>query len=133
MMKKWKNIRPGLLVAHIVITLAYPALKAYRSPDHQLLIFTNALTIIACVLLILGIIYSMVLHGDFDISSYFYQRSVRAIRHFFLRRGKDEDPQKEFLDYLSDSKEEREESFNYPLLLGIVYLIGSAVVAYTFL
>ena len=127
-MKKLKKIRLRPLITHLLITLAYPAVKAAAAPGSRLLIFTDTLTIIALILLIGGIVYAMALHGDFDISSYFLQRGGRAVARFFTRRGAEEG--KDLPAFLADAKEKREEAFNYPLFLGIVYLLAAAVLAY---
>ena len=133
MLKKLKNIRIPILLSHLVITLAYPAVKAFTSSSHRLLIFTDALTIVALVLLIGGVVYALVLHGDFDISSYYLQRGGRNLARLFTRRGSEEDPQTELPTFLGEARKKREESFNYPLFLGILYLLVSAVLAYGFL
>ena len=133
MFKKFKNIQPGVLFSHVIITLAYPAVKAFLSPSRRLLIFTDAMTIVALVLVILGIVYTMVLHGDFDIGSYFLQRSGRSLARIFTRSGKEEASQEDLAAFLRDAREKREEAFNYPLFLGVVYLIAAGVLAYGFL
>ncbi len=132
MIKKFKNLRPGLLITHLIITLAYPLIKAFSVPNNRLLVFTDAMTIVALILVVLGILYSLVLHGDFDISSYYFQRAAKYLsrRRFSGRDRSDPDPQKDLPEYLNDSEEKREESFNYPLFLGIVYLLAALVLAY---
>ena len=121
MFKRLKNIRLRGLLPHLIVTLAYPAVKAYMSESHRLLIFTDSMTIIAAVLIIGGIIYSAFLHGDFDISA------------FVIRRGIRKDAQQSFQEYKAEKEEKREEAFNYPLFLGIIYLAAAAVIAWVFL
>ena len=58
--------------------------------------------------------------------------SFLDISGFFLRRGMKQG-EKNFDAYESDMKEKREAVFNYPLFLGLLYLIVAAVVAYTVL
>ena len=96
MLKKIKNINIRVLISHLLITLAYPAVKAYSSESSRLLVFTDAITIIAYILLIGGIVYSLYLHGDFDISS------------FFLRRGVKRDDKQSFDAYMADRKEKKD-------------------------
>ncbi len=132
MIKRMKNIRLRLLIPHLVITLAYPAVKACLSPVKRLLIFTDTLTIVALLLVIGGIVYAMALHGDFDISSYYLQRSGKALSKRLFGRGSPED-MKPLDVFLRDARDKREEAFNYPLFLGIVYLIAAAILAYGFL
>lgn len=121
MLKRFKNINIRVLISHLIVTLAYPAVKAYVSESSRLLVFTDAVTIIAYILIIGGIVYSLYLHGDFDISG------------FFLKRGAKSDENKNFDAYMTDRKEKREAAFNYPLFLGIVYLIAAVVISYCFL
>ena len=109
------------MISHLIITLAYPAVRGITAGSSGLTVFPDALTITGLVLIIGGIVYSFVLLGDFDISS------------FTVRRGiKHTDPEKplDFTKYERDRREERERTFNYPLFLGIVYLIVAAVLAY---
>ena len=122
MFKKLKNIRLRTLLSHIIVTLIYPAARALTTTGNRLQIFTDSMTIIALVLLIGGVIYSMVLHGDYDISGYVLNRGI----------GKDQ-KKKGFAAYRKDQKERREEAFNYPLFLGLVYLLAAAVIAYLIL
>ncbi len=134
MFKKLKNIRPSILLSHIVVSLAYPAVKAFSSPKDRLLLFTNAMTIVALLLVVFGIIYSMVLHGDFDISSYYVQHGKKSLsRHLSPRRGLEAQPDKSITEFLSEAREKRKESFNYPLFLGLVFLLAAAVIAFGFM
>lgn len=121
MLKHLRKIRLRPLISHIIVTLGYPAVKAFISESNRLLIFTDALTIVAFVLLIVGILYSMVLHGDFDISSYVF------------KRGRREEMKQSFSDYMAGIQSRRAESFNYPLFLSLVYLLISVIIAYCFL
>ena len=118
MFSRFKRIKPRLLLVHMIVTLGYPAARALTAEQNRLLIFTDAMTVIACVLVICGIIYSLVLHGDFDRSGYVLMRSARA------------NHEKSYQAYMDDKKEERKEAFNYPFFLGIVYLIASVIIGY---
>ena len=123
-MKKWiksfKNIKLKVLLVHLIITLVYPLAKAFTAESNGLLIFTDTLTIIACILLIGAVIYGFVLHGDFDVSA------------FVMRRASKHAPKQTFAAYKQDRNEKREEAFNYPLFLGLVYIVVSLVIAYVF-
>ena len=111
--------KPGTLLAHVLVTLAYPAARALTEPQNRLLLFTDAMTIIAIVLLVCGIVYALILRGDFDISGFAFLRGLRG-------GGKNYDA------YKADRQKEREEAFNYPLFLGILYLLAAAVIAWGF-
>ena len=117
----FRHIDPRVLSSHMIITLAYPAAKAVTSEMNKLQVFTDALTIIALILLIGGVIYSLVLHGDFDIAG------------FVMKRGIGGNDMNNYDKYRRKLKENRAEAFNYPLFLAVVYLIVCAVIAYTVL
>ena len=119
-MNRFRNIRPGPLLSQLIITMIYPVAKAAASESKRLLIFTDSLTIIAAALLIAGIVYSLVLHGDYDIAA------------FILRRSQKNEKQS-FDAYLEDRKREREDAFNYPLFLAMLYFIIALILAYTVL
>jgi len=120
MIRARKRPKPGPLLAHLLVTLAYPAARALRAPEgSRLLVFTDTLTIIALVLLVCGIVYALILRGDLDVSEFVFSRGLS-------RNGKS------YAAWKADKKEEREEAFNYPLFLAIAYLIVSAVIAWGF-
>lgn len=133
MFKKMKNIRPSMLISHLIITLVYPLAAALRAEQNRLLVFTDAMTIVSLLLVIVGIIYSLVLHGDFDVSNYYLQHSGRSIaRRFAVRRGAQMQQEEDIAKFISDAREKREGAFNYPLFLGIVYLLAAVIIAYVF-
>ena len=80
----------------------------------------RAFGIVAAILLIAGVVYSLYLHGDFDISSY------------VMRRARSNAPKQTFEAYKANQKERREASFNYPLFLGAVYMAAALFIAYVF-
>lgn len=133
MFKRMKNIRPSMLISHLIITLVYPLAAALRAEQNRLLVFTDAMTIVSLLLVIVGIIYSLVLHGDFDVSNYYLQHSGRSIaRRFAVRRSAQMQQEEDIAKFISDAREKREGAFNYPLFLGIVYLLAAVVIAYVF-
>ena len=79
-----------------------------------------SVAIVAAILLIAGVVYSLYLHGDFDISSY------------VMRRARSNAPKQTFEAYKANQKERREASFNYPLFLGAVYMAAALFIAYVF-
>ena len=129
MIKKLKNIKLRTLLIHLIVTLAYPAAKGIRAPLNGLQLFTDAMTIIAIVLILIGLLYSFYLHGDFDVASYAVRRGMKRGQ----RGGTEQEAQESFQQYVDKMNEEREEAFNYPLFLGLVYLAVSAVIAYSVL
>ena len=117
MFKRFKNIKLWVIVAHLIVTLAYPAIKASISEYNRLMIFNDALTIVGLILVIVGLFYSFVLHGDFDRVRYVFMRGI----------NRESSP---YGKYDQDSRQKREDSFNYPLFLGIIYVVVSIIVAY---
>ena len=111
-----------MLLTHAIITLGYPAARAFVAERNKLQLFTDAMTITGMVLIIGGLIYSFVLHGDFDIGGFVMKRGFRRV-----------DDMANFGKYKAKQEAARMKTFNYPLFLGILYLIISAVIAYGFL
>ena len=120
MFKRFKNLKWTTLLIHIIVTIAYPAVKAFTS-ENKLLVFSDILAIVGLILLAAGVVYSLILHGDFDVASYSLMRGIRS------------GLVPNYEDYRKERKEKREESFNYPLFLSIVYLAVSAFIAYVLL
>ena len=118
MFKRFKNIQLRPLLSHLIITLIYPVVKACISERNKLLVFTDALTIAAGILVIGGVIYAMILHGDFDISGY------------LMKRGVQKEPTQTYYAYLYDVYAKREGAFNYALFLGLVYIAAAAILGY---
>ena len=115
-LKSFRNIKPTTLLVHVILTVMYPAAKAIRAESAKLTVFLDTLTIIALFLLIFGVFYRLVLKGDFDRIQYVFNRSLR--------------PQKPFDAYEEDRTEERKNSFNYPLWLGLFYFVACAVIGF---
>ena len=121
--KRFRAMQPRLLIVQLIISLAYPIAKAAISEYNRLLIFTDSLTIIAALLLIVGVVYRLYQRGDFDISGFVLKRGVQ----------RNQTKKQSFDTYMDDKKQEREESFNYPLFLGLVYIAVALVRAYAVL
>ena len=113
---KMHNLSQKILqfVPYLATSLLYP-LYAYFSSGRSLLKLMDAMTITGLVFIVLGIIYSMVRRGDFDITEYMARRSVR--------KGN----VKPFQAFKEDKKEERKDSLNYPFWTGLALLAVSAL------
>ena len=83
MLRRFQNIRAGTLTAHLAVTLAYPVYKALSAPRGALLAFTDALTVIALVLTVCGIVYALALRGDLDVSGYVFRRGLWGDRQSY--------------------------------------------------
>ncbi len=107
----FKNLKIKTLLTNLLICLAYPLVKAYVSTD-KLLIFSDTCVIIGFLCLLFGAINSLILRGDYDITSYIMQRTINKSNQ-------------NFDNYKKDKEEKRKDSFNYPLLCGIILIIIS--------
>ena len=115
----FKNIKLKTLLIALPLMLAYPIVKALISSANRLMIFSDALLIISLISIALGILFTFTRHGDFDITRYIF------------RRGIDKNV-KSFDEYKKDREEQRDETFNYPLFFGLVFLAVSMLIAYVF-
>ena len=76
MFKRFKNIKLKYIIIHLIVTLAYPAARAFRADKNRLMLFTDAMTVIGALLIVLGVFYGFYLRGDFDRTSYVFQRGA---------------------------------------------------------
>ncbi len=106
------NARSALLC--LILALLYPV-YAYVSSDRSLLKLMDAMTVTGLLFLVAGIVFSLVKHGDFDITEYVAKRS--------LRKG----DIKPFEAFRADKKEERKDRINYPFFTGLLLLAASAL------
>ena len=118
MLERFKNVKLRDLLIHLIVSLAYPVVRAVTASGSKLLVFTDSLLIIALMLLLFGVIFSMYLHGDFDKSA------------FLFKRGIDRNAPPSYEKYMEDKNKEREDAFNYPLFLGIAYLVVVLILSY---
>ena len=107
------RLRPFL--TYLISASLYPLYAYLSAESHALLKLIDALTITGLVFLIIGIILSLVYHGDFDITEYVAKRS--------LSKGNI----KSFEAFSSDKKEGTAGKFNYPLFLGLIMIVVSAI------
>ena len=121
MFLRFKNIKIRVFIVHLVITLFYPVAKALISEYNRLLIFSDSLTIIGLLLIALGIGYTFVLHGDFDRTGFVFMRGMKS-----------KEP-KTYREYTDDAESKREDAFNYPLFLGILFILVSVFMTYVVL
>ena len=108
----FKNLKIKPLLINLGICFAFPIIKAYVETN-KILVFSNTCTIIGLLCLLFGIINSLVLHGDYDITSYIMHRTLNK------------NNKQNYDSYKKDKEEKRKDSFNYPLLCGIILIIIS--------
>ena len=113
-----KKIKVRPLLIHLIVTLIYPVFRACTAEKNGLMLLTDALTVTCLVMIIGGVIYALFLKGDFDISRY------------LMKRGVQKEPKQSFNAYLFEVYEKREDAFNYPLFVGLLYVAVSAVLAW---
>ena len=93
-----------------MFVLTYPLLKALTTEGNKPLIFLDAMTITSLAMIIVGIVYNLYLKGDFDSSKFILQRNL-------FRKNTS------YETYSANQEEKRKDSFNYPLFLGLFYLV----------
>ena len=113
---KFKNLNWGELAKSLLICLIYPVARGIMAKNHMVA-FCDSMTIIGLLAIILGMFNEGVLQGDYDIHSYIARR--RAIRK----------EQIDYEAYRAQQEDKRKDSFNYPLLVGIIFTIVSVIVA----
>ena len=101
-----RSFRLRNFLVYLSAALVYPVI---------VLVTADSLTVVGLVMIILGVVFSLIGHGDFDIISYVAQRSA-ARGHF-----------KSFAAFREDQEEKRKDSANYPLLTGILFLVAAAL------
>lgn len=99
--------------------LIYPV-YAWVSAEEKLklLKFIDALTIMGLVFLIIGVLFSLVRHGDFDILEYVGKRS--------LRKG----DIKPFKAFKEDKKENRKDRCNYPFCVCVLLFAAAGILTF---
>ena len=115
---KFKNIKIKNLLTCLTIGAIYPII-AYRSAEtNPRLALINALFIVGAVYIVIGLLYSFILHGDLDITEFFVTSRYRS-------RFSGET--QSFEDFKRDKQNKREGNFNYPLLVGILMFAASVI------
>ena len=122
---KFRNLKIKDLIPNLIVSLAYPLIRIFRVPANRLLAFTDALTIISLILLVLGIINYLHMKGDFDRAQYMF--SLRPLWVFSRRAPKPYD------EFAKDKAVDHANEFNYPLFLGLIYLVISIFLSYVIL
>lgn len=116
---KLKNLRPTGLLLCFAVGMIWPAIKYFTAEGTKLVAVLDGATVSGLVLVAAGIIWSAVLHGDFDVTEYNMMR-VRQ-RH--------NPKMKSYETFKADREQEREGGFNYPLFVGLFILAICAVMS----
>ena len=121
MLRKINRIHPRVFLTYVVISLVIPVIRMVIADHGKLQVFTNTLTIIGLVLIIAGLFYGMDTRGEYDLHGW-------SRWTIYLRKNKDGTQRvQEFKDAMTERKNAY---FNYPLFLGVLYLIVSGVIAF---
>ena len=116
---RFKSFRLRQFLYYLFPALLYPVYAWIAAEESQkLLKFIDALTIMGLVFLIIGVLFSLVRHGDFDIMEYVAKRS--------LRKG----DIKPFKAFKEDKKENRKDSFNYPFCVCLLLFLTAGILAF---
>ena len=116
---RFKSFRLRQFLYYLFPALLHPV-YAWISAEEKLklLKFMDALTVMGLVFLIIGVLVSLVRHGDFDIMEYVAKRS--------LRKG----DIKPFKAFKEDKKENRKDSFNYPFCVCLLLFLAAGILAF---
>ena len=112
-----KKMNTKIMIYYTLISMLYPLLRFFMK-GMNMVAFSDSCLIMAALFLLWGIVYSLVLHGDFDITAYIAKRSILKQRN------------ESFTEYLQEQKEKREDKFNYPLYNGLILLLIALISAY---
>lgn len=114
---KRKPIKLTPFISYLLVACMYPIYAYVSAQTNPLLPCLDAMTIEGFVFIVIGVVYNLIRHGDFDILEYVGKRS--------LNKG----DIKPFQAFQEDKQEKREEAFNYPLFTGLILLVVSALLA----
>ncbi len=117
---RFRSFQLKSFAVYFLAAMLYPAYAYLSTENNRMLKLIDALTVTGFVFLILGIVFSMIRHGDFDIAEYVSRRS--------LRKG----DIKPFKAFKEDKKEERKDSVNYPFFTSMLLLLAAAVLTVFF-
>lgn len=109
----FKNIRIRELITALLVSSLYPVAKAVTSKN-PLVAFSDSALIIGLIGIIIGVFTNGVLRGDYDITS-------------FIANKRKFNNEMSFVEYEIRQKEKRKDRFNYPLFIGILFLILSFI------
>lgn len=114
MKKLFQGFKISNFIASLIIGFIYPIAKTAIS-ENKLLVFSDTCFIISLFFIGFGVINSLYLHGDFDITSFIAKRSFTK------------DKKESYDEYKENINEKRKDSFNYPLFTGLLILIVSII------
>ena len=115
----FRSFRLRQFLYYLFPALLYPVYAWISAEENRkLLKFIDALTIMGLVFLIIGVLFSLIRHGDFDIMEYVAKRS--------LRKG----DVKPFKAFKEDKKENRKDSFNYPFCVCILLFAAAGILTF---
>jgi len=111
-MKK-ENFNLKYFLYNMLFSLMYPCTKSIISVN-KILVFSDSTLIMGMFLLVIGILYSLYLKGDFDRTSYVAFNATASTKESFQ-------------DFINRIKEKRKDSFNYPLLCSVILILLSLI------
>lgn len=117
MKKIFSSFKIKDFVINLMICLAYPIIKTIIS-DNKALVLSDTTYILSMMFIIGGVFNIMIRRGSFDALTYTAQRTISKNKEL------------SFESYKKDKQKEREDSFNYLLLVGITVLIISIITSY---
>lgn len=113
MKRRLKAFKLSSFIPNLIVALCYPIIKTCISKN-KFLVFSDSCFIVGALFCLFGVFNLLYLSGDFDITTYIASK--------FIAKDK-----RSFEVYESDASEKRKDSFNYPLLVGIILVIISFI------
>lgn len=132
---KFKNIKVKNLIVSVLVSFVYPITKSIIS-NNRLLVFSDTCLIIGLISLVIGLMNSLYLHGDFDITNYIAHtlvtREGNNLASFLTRKNNllgtaTKSEREDLVLFVENQKNKRKDSFNYPLFCSILLLIMSYI------
>ena len=117
---KFKNIKVKNLIVSVLVSFVYPITKSIISKN-LLLVFSDTCLIIGLISLVIGLMNSLYLHGDFDITNYITHtlvtREGNNLVSFLTRKNNllgtaTKVEREDLVSFVEKQKNKRKDSFN---------------------
>lgn len=115
----FKNFKISHFLPNFIVSMFYPLLRLVTGGEKGPIACLDAMTVLGLMGVLIGIINNLYLHGDFDITRYFMLQKLNKSKVPFDK-------------FIADERAKEKGSFNYPLLIGLLFLVISFIGAELF-
>lgn len=112
----FKNLKIKNLLLNLFICFLYPLFRLIVS-NNKMLALSDSCFILGLLLVLLGGVNILLIHGDLDITGYIANRAFNK------------DSTQDYKAFKKEREAKRKDSFNYPLLCGIILLLIAYIVS----